>query len=264
MTFDTPDGPRPVRARAVVLALGGGSWPETGSDGTWVDPLCRAGIAVAPLEPANCGWEVDWPDAVRQELEGKPLKNLCVHAGEESAIGELIVTRYGLEGGPVYQLGAFLRAMAAPEVRIDFKPGVSAETLVRRLGPVRRNFVAEAAARWRLGPAATLLRAAPPPATAEETARLVKSFPLPLLRPRPLAEAISSAGGVRWSGLDDSLMLTTHPGVFCAGELLDWEAPTGGYLLQGCFASGTRAGRAAAAWAVGRGNGTGDSDTVER
>jgi hypothetical protein len=190
-------------------------------------------------------------------VEGLPLKNVTANAGGQTAKGELMITRYGLEGGVIYQLGSALRAMENPRITIDFKPGVSEQDLLRKLGPVRRNFLPEVCARWRLGEAvAALLRFYPPAdanATGETWAHHVKNFPLTLQGPRPIDEAISSAGGVRWHELNSELMLCKLPGVFCAGEMIDWEAPTGGYLMQGCFASGTHVGRAAVAWTRRRG-----------
>lgn len=255
LDFDTDAGPLRHAADAVVLALGGSSWPETGSDGGWLADLVRAGVPVAPLEPANCGWEVVWSAELLAAAEGQPLKNVTVRAGETTARGELLITRYGLEGGALYQLGAALRGMEKPHIVIDLKPTVEPSTLVRKLGPLRRNFLAEARTRWRLSDAAfALLKHATPAKTcdsAESLAALTKSFPVALAAPRPIAEAISSAGGVCWTALDASLMIRSLPGVFCAGEMIDWEAPTGGYLMQGCFASGTHAGKAAASWALG-------------
>jgi uncharacterized flavoprotein (TIGR03862 family) len=252
LAFETPTGPREVSAAAVILALGGGSWPETGADGAWTEILARRAVAIAPLEPANCGWEVAWPAEVLAKAEGRPLKNVVVTAGAEIAAGELLITRYGLEGGAIYQLGAALRAMARPEIRVDFKPGVTAERLVAKLGPARRNLALEAARRWKLGPgaAAILEYCAPAECLAQPhaIARAVKDFPIALRGPRPLREAISSAGGVRWSEVDEGLMLRRLPGVFVAGEMIDWEAPTGGYLMQGCFATGAHAARSAVAW----------------
>jgi len=239
-----------VQADATVLALGGGSWPETGSDGRWTAAL---DIAVSPFQPANCGWEIPWPAELLAEAEGKPLKNIVARAGDMEAAGELLVTRHGLEGGAIYQLGPALRAMPEPLLSLDLKPGVGAEQLVRKLGLIKRHFLAEARSRWKLsGAAFALLRHfAPEPKSAESLATSAKNLPVPLLRPRPLDEAISSAGGVRWSELDGTLMLKKFPGVFCAGEMIDWEAPTGGYLVQACFATGTRAGENALAWARG-------------
>ena len=246
LEFATPDGSVTHHADAVVLAMGGGSWPETGSDGAWVENLRRCGVEVSSLQPANCGWEVAWPESVRVRAEGLPLKNVTLTAGSQTAAGEVLITRYGLEGGALYQLGAVLRDLPEPRITIDMKPGVEAATLVRKLGLIRRNFTTEAITRWRLSEAGAALLETLSPQTAEATAALVKAFPIDLQKPRPLAEAISSAGGVRWTELDDQLMIRALPGVFCAGEMIDWEAPTGGYLMQGCFASGTRAGLAAA------------------
>ena len=239
-----------VEASAAVLALGGGSWPETGSDGAWTTVLDRQGVSVAPLAAANCGWECAWPAAVLTVAESQPLKSIAVRAGELEVKGELLVTQYGLEGGAIYQLGPALRAMAEPAITIDFKPTFTAAQLIAKMGPITRNFPAEARQRLRLSEAAAAILAHLPRSwnTAAEFIADVKACPVRLTGPRPIAEAISSAGGVRWSELDDGLMLRRVPGVFVAGEMIDWEAPTGGYLLQGCFATGTRAGQAALRW----------------
>jgi uncharacterized flavoprotein (TIGR03862 family) len=233
---------------AVVLALGGGSWPETGSDGGWVGILRALGIAVTPLQSANCGWEVAWTPETRARVEGQPLHNLHVRAGDATAIGELMPVRYGIEGTLIYQLGRTLRSMPSPEIRIDFKPTFTVAQLVRKMESVRRNFIAEARIRWKLPDAACAMleQFRGPFDSAEKLAAAAKDCRIPLLAPRPIAEAISTAGGVCWGELDENLMLKKLPGVFCAGEMIDWEAPTGGFLLQGCFATGTRAGRAAA------------------
>ena len=250
--FQSEDESRTFDADAVILALGGGSWPETGSDGGWVSVLEKLGVKVAPLTPTNCGWETSWPPAVLAQAEGQPLKNITARAGEVTAAGELLVTKYGLEGGAIYQLGPELRAMPAPEIVIDFKPAHTEEKLVRKLGNCPRNFLVEARSRWKLCDAAfAILDNLPGRETftsAESLAATVKHCALRLTGPRPLAEAISSAGGVRWSELDPSLMVDRLPGVFVAGEMIDWDAPTGGYLMQGCFATGTRAARGALEW----------------
>ena len=235
-------------ADAVILALGGGSWGETGSDGGWTQILENLGIAHHPLAPANCGWEHAWSPDVLARAEGQPLKNLHVRAGDATAIGELLITRYGLEGGAIYQLGAVLRAMPEPAIAIDFKPTFTAARLVAKMQSVRRDFLGEARTRWRLGDAATAILSRQPWADAESLAREVKHCVIRLLRPRPIAEAISSAGGVCWSETDATLRLKKLPGIFVAGEMIDWEAPTGGYLLQGCFATGTRAAKSAVTW----------------
>ena len=237
---------------ATVLALGGASWPQTGSTGTWAEILELKGIGMTPLAAANCGWEVDWPAELLDVAEGLPLKNLELSAGDTSRRGELVITRYGLEGGPVYHLGPALRSLPTPELVVDFKPDLTIEELTERLGPVKRNFVREAGRRWKLDPAVcALLKYLPdrgPWKSADQLAREVKHCRIPLTGPRPVAEAISSAGGVSWDELDDQLMLKKIPGIFVAGEMIDWEAPTGGYLMQGCFATGTHAGKSAIEW----------------
>ena len=241
--FRTPDREISLAARAVVLALGGGSWPQTGSNGLWTSAFRQTGIEIAPLIPANSGYEVDWPASFLAETEGRPLKNIVVRAGEDEVAGELLVTRYGLEGGALYQLGRTLRDMAQPALTIDLKPAFTAQQLVDKLGARSTDLLSTAVAAWKLSPAAAaLLRMCPVP-SSNALAALAKSFPLNLRGSRPLDEAISSAGGVAWAELTDDLMLRRRPGVFCAGEMIDWEAPTGGYLLQGCFATGTRAAR---------------------
>ena len=250
--FQVEGGARTVETDAVILALGGGSWPQTGSDGAWISGLEKLGVAIAPLMPANCGWELSWPASVLADAEGRPLKNITARAGETTAAGELLVTQYGLEGGAIYQLGSTLREMPEPEIVIDFKPTHTVEQLVKKLGNCSRNFLAEARSRWRLSDAAfAILGNLPghgPFTSAESLAAKVKGCGLRLTGPRPLAEAISSAGGVRWRELDPSLMLRRLPGIFVAGEMIDWEAPTGGYLIQGCFATGTRAASSALEW----------------
>ena len=253
LSFDTPQGGVVVEADAVVLAMGGGSWPQTGSDGRWVEGLRRVGVEVADLHAANCGWEVDWPEELLARVEGQPMKNLRVAAGDELVSGELLITRYGLEGGALYQLGRSLRGMERPEIRIDLKPTFSVDELAVRLAGVAQGRMwDEAVRRWRLTPAGEAVwkfaRGDRPVAGALELAESAKSVALPLMRPRPLQEAISSAGGVAWPAVADDLMVRSLPGVFVAGEMIDWEAPTGGYLLQGCFATGTRAGAAALRW----------------
>jgi uncharacterized flavoprotein (TIGR03862 family) len=240
-------------ADAVILALGGGSWPETGSDGGWAGLLESLGLTVHPLAPANCGWEHDWPAEVLARAEGKPLKNIQVRAGDTLAVGELLITRYGLEGGAIYQLGAALRAMSEPAIAIDFKPTFSVEQLVAKMESVRRNFLNEALVRWRIGDAAHALLSDRPWIDAVSLARAAKQCVIPLKGPRPLAEAISSAGGVSWSEIDGRLMVRRFPGLFVAGEMVDWEAPTGGYLMQGCFAMGTHAARGVVEWVGQRG-----------
>lgn len=252
--FSTPRGPDALRPRAAVFALGGASWPETGSDGAWVEPFRAAGIEVRSLVPSNCGFDVDWSPATLAAAEGAPLKNVAVRFGARSVRGELMVTRSGLEGGALYQLSAELREAAPTVIALDLKPDSDAGSLVRRLARFRGKggLLRRARLAWNLDHAAGALLEARAggdlPDSPEALAGLVKDLPIRLERPRPIAEAISSAGGVAWSELDDRLMLRARPGCFVAGEMIDWEAPTGGYLLTGCFATGDRAGRGAAAW----------------
>ena len=240
------DGER--SAKAVVLALGGASWPETGSDGKWPAILARLGIEIAPWQPANCGWEVSWSQSLLERAEGKPLKNLTVRAGDEAVSGELLITKYGLEGGAIYRLGRILREMDEPTLTIDFKPQLSVDHLRERVANLSQ--ASEWLRAWKLNSAAVaLLETSIESGDLERAIKQVKNFTMRLQGPRPIAEAISSAGGVLWSELDETLMLRKAPGVFVAGEMIDWEAPTGGYLLQGCFATGTRAGAGAARFA---------------
>jgi uncharacterized flavoprotein (TIGR03862 family) len=245
--FQTVNDQLSLTADAIVLALGGASWPETGSDGTWPTILAAHGIEISPWQPANCGWEVDWPAELLARAEGLPLKNLTVGAGQESVSGELLITRNGLEGGAIYRLGRTLRSMMDPHVTIDLKPQLDIATMRERI--VNLPSPGDWFRAWKLSSAAVaLLQTLSPkePADREEAIARVKNFTVSLRGPRPIAEAISSAGGVPWSELDERLMLRKMPGVFVAGEMIDWEAPTGGYLLQGCFSTATRAGRAAA------------------
>ena len=243
-------------ADAVILATGGASWPQTGSDGAWVPVVRKLGVEVAELQPANCGWEWGLAAEFSEQWQGTPIKSVHVYADGELAKGELLVTRYGLEGGTIYQLGARLRAMSPPSITVDFKPHSTVEQLVAKMGPIKRNFLSEAETRCKLPKVVTaLLRQAiggADPASAQELAAMVKGFRIQLNRPRQISEAISSAGGVRFAELNEKLMLVRMPGVFAAGEMLDWDAPTGGYLLQGCFATGTRAAHGALRWLAQR------------
>lgn len=180
--------------------------------------------------------------------EGKPLKNIAVSADGSRVLGELMLTRYGLEGGAIYQLGAVLRAMKYPSIAIDFKPTFTRDELIAKIQSVKGDFLGQARLRWKLSDAAHAILARKVWTDAESLADEAKHCVIPLSGPRPLDEAISSAGGVAWGELDERLMLRRFPGCFLAGEMIDWEAPTGGYLMQGCFATGTRAGNAAADW----------------
>jgi uncharacterized flavoprotein (TIGR03862 family) len=235
-----------VTADAVVFALGGASWPQTGSDALWVEEFRRLGVPVNEFVPANVGWERPWSEAFLEVADGKPLKNLEVTCSGRSVKGELLVTKYGLEGGALYQLTRELRK--SPQIEVDFKPGLSRAQLEERW----RTDVdpQEGALRfWRMSAAAVaLIQEIAHPKTLTQWIAAVKRCRIVFERPRPIEEAISSAGGVPWDQLTDDLMLRSVPGVFCAGEMIDWEAPTGGYLMQGCFVTATIAGEGAAKW----------------
>ena len=248
LEMECPEGVFNQDFDAVILAMGGGSWPKTGSNGKWVTILEKHGIAVEKLQSVNCGWECDWTDETREKSEGCPLHNIHVRVGEELHVGELMITRYGLEGTPIYALGRTLRTMDAPEIVIDFKPTFTVERLVLKMESARKDFFKEAQLRWKLskGACAIIQQLHGEFDSAQALAEVVKSCRIPLSGARPLEEVISTSGGVSWNELDEQLMLKQLPGVYCAGEMIDWEAPTGGYLMQGCFATGTVAGKAAA------------------
>ena len=268
LAFDTPDGASSVAADATILALGGASWPQLGSDGGWTAPLATAGIEVAPLRPANCGFRVAWSEIFRDRFEGEPLKSIALAFGEHGARGDAVVTRDGIEGGVVYALAAPLRdalegetlggAPAGVTVHVALRPDLPRAALLARLGSRQRKQSAATALRKALGlsPVAIGLlqevahTAGQALAAMDEDAlaTLVNAVPIRLTAPMPVAGAISTAGGVRFADVDERLMLRARPGTFVAGEMLDWEAPTGGYLLQACFATGAAAGQGALDW----------------
>lgn len=262
LRFSTPEGERSVHADATVLALGGGSWPELGSDGAWVPLLRQRGIDVAPLQPSNCGFDIGCSDHVARHA-GAPLKPVIAHwrdlEGREHALqGECVVTATGIEGSLVYALSATLRDTIARDgeatLHLDLAPGRDLARLRQDLAKPRSGRSFSEHLRRQAGitgvKAALLYEVLPKPQLDDAAAVVdaIKRLPLALRSARPIEEAISSAGGVRLEALDDALMAKAMPGVFCAGEMLDWEAPTGGYLLTACFASGLRAGRGAVAW----------------
>jgi uncharacterized flavoprotein (TIGR03862 family) len=263
LRFSTAEGESFVHARATVLALGGGSWPQLGSDGAWQSWLAERGIDVAPLQPSNCGFDIGWSDVLSSRFAGAPLKPVVatwqdadgkVHTRQ----GECVVTATGIEGSLIYSLSAHLRDAIAAQghamLELDLAPDRSLERLRNDLGKPRGHRSLSEHLRRQVGLTgvkAALLYEVLDTAQRNDVdilARTIKCLPLRLKQARPLDEAISSAGGVRLEAMDGSLMLTALPGVFCAGEMLDWEAPTGGYLLTACFASGYRAGRGASAW----------------
>jgi len=239
-------------ADAVVLALGGASWPRLGSDGGWTALLPE--IATAPLRPANCGFKVAWSAHFAQRYAGTPLKRIILSCAGQSVPGELMITSEGIEGGAVYALSVPAREMIArhgmAELRLDLRPDVSAEMLAVRLaGGGSESLSNVLRKRAGLSPVAIgLVQEARHAGIAVPLAQLVKSLPLRLVAPGSLARAISTAGGIKLEELDGNLMLRRRPGVFAAGEMLDWEAPTGGYLLQACLATGLAAGRGVLAW----------------
>jgi len=263
LRFATPQGERAVRAGAVVLALGGGSWARLGSTGAWVPLLAAHGVRVAPLRPANCGFDTGWSEHFRARYAGQPVKPVVVvYAGpdgiESRQQGEFMVTATGIEGGIIYAFSARLRdeieAKGVAQLHLDLAPGRDLARLVQELSRGRGSSSMANHLRRRAGitgAKAGLLRELLPSEDLADPARLaaaIKSLPLRLIAPRPLDEAISSAGGVAFEDLDERLMIRALPGVFCAGEMLDWEAPTGGYLLTACFASGRAAGAGAVTW----------------
>jgi uncharacterized flavoprotein (TIGR03862 family) len=264
--FDTPDGRASIHPDVLILALGGASWPRLGSDGEWTEALGHAGVAVTPLRPANCGFTVDWSPVFRDRFEGHPLKRIELSFRGQAIKGEAVVTRAGLEGGGIYALSAPLReeiaARGEATLQLALRPDASSAELRNaleaprgkqtlsnvlrkavKLSPVAIGLLHEAALA-----SSTKLGAMDPTALAD----LINAVPVRLTAAAPLATAISTAGGVALSEVDESFMLKRRPGVFVAGEMLDWEAPTGGYLLQASFSTGAAAGRAALAWLAGQ------------
>ncbi len=242
---------------AVVLALGGGSWPQLGSTGAWVTILQQKGVTVAPLQPANCGFDVAWSEHFRTRFAGQPLKGVIASITDANGVvhrkqGDCMLTENGIEGGLIYALSALLRdqikLQGEATLRLDLAPGKDMHRLQTELDHPRGSRSLSSHLQSRAGIKAVqtaLLRECLNKEDFEHPLRLaqtIKAMPIKLLTPRPLAEAISTAGGVMFEEMDTHLMLKKLPGVFCAGEMLDWEAPTGGYLLTGCFASGKAAG----------------------
>ena len=263
LRFSMPAGETSFDADAVVLALGGGSWPQLGSDGTWVETLASRGIDIAPLQPANCGFDIGWSEFLATRHAGAPLKPVVAHWHDANGIehalqGECVLTETGIEGSLIYAISAELRDAITRDgetiLHLDLAPGRDLERLQRDLCKPRNGRSLGEFMRRQAGiegAKATLVHEVLDKAALQDMARVaatIKRLPLRLLRPRPMAETISTAGGVRVEALDDALMLRDMPSVFCAGEMLDWEAPTGGYLLTAVFASGLRAGRGAVAW----------------
>lgn len=261
--FETRDGQRKIKADAVVLALGGGSWARLGSTGAWVPLLTGREISVEPLKPSNCGFDSGWSEHFSSRFAGQPLKSVRLSfTGNDGSVfsqrGEIMVTASGLEGGLIYAASALLRdeitAAGFAQIYLDLTPDKEAAALIERLSKARGKHSMANHLRKRLGLDGVktgLLREIAPAADFDNPARLcaaIKALPIRLLAARPIDEAISSAGGVAFEALDEQLMIRSIPGVFCAGEMLDWEAPTGGYLLSACFASGRTAGLGVLDW----------------
>lgn len=254
-----------IRPDATILALGGASWPRLGADGTWVDTLTGAGADISPLRPANSGFLVDWSPAFRERFAGEPLKRLALSRGDVRVRGEAVITSAGLEGGGLYALSAPLRdaiaASGSALLHIDLRPDLSRDDLLGRLGVDRgkQSISTHLRKALKLTPATIgLLNETAPrrlsTLTPEETAALIKAVPVRLMGTAPIARAISTAGGVTFASLDEDFMLRARPGIFIAGEMLDWEAPTGGYLLQATFATGAAAARGALRWIAAQGS----------
>jgi uncharacterized flavoprotein (TIGR03862 family) len=255
LTFEAPNGAVAIAADATLLALGGASWPRLGSDGNWIGALAQAGVEISPLRPSNCGFLVAWSDAFNR-FAGQPLKRLLLSFGDHVVRGEAVITATGLEGGAIYALSGPLRDAIARNgqatLHIALRPDVPIE---RRLDVPRgkqsiSTFLRKA---LNLVPAEIALlqevtHGKLSALTAAELARLINAVPVRLTGTAPIARAISTAGGVAFAAIDARFMLRRLPGVFVAGEMLDWEAPTGGYLLQACFATGAAAGRGALQW----------------
>lgn len=248
-----------VQPQATLLALGGASWVKTGSDGRWADVLTREiGVPVQPFAPSNCGAEVGWSAFFREKVGRAPLKNVALRCGAAEARGEIMLTDYGLEGTPVYALTpairAALRAGSPASLLLNLKPDLGPVEVLSRLRQPRRGRSLPEVLRQQLklgSPVPTLLRELASAEALNDPARLavlLQALPLPVQRLRPLDEAISTAGGVPFAEVDAGLMLRRRPGTFVAGEMLDWEAPTGGYLLQGCFSTGAWAARGIRQW----------------
>lgn len=262
LEFQTPDGALAIAPNATVLALGGASWPRLGSDGAWVDCFAAKGVTVSKLRPANSGFAVAWSDVFRDRFEGQPLKGVALTVGAHTVRGEAMITRGGIEGGAIYALSAELReavlGIGQARLTIALRPDLDAAALTSRLSGTRgkqslANFLRKAAQLSPVGiglmqeaaiasgrPLASLSPA--------ELAHLVNAIPVQLTGVAPIDRAISTAGGIAFDELDDHFMLRKLPGVFAAGEMLDWEAPTGGYLLQASFATGAAAGRGVLRW----------------
>jgi len=263
LLFTTPQGTEIVQADAVILAVGGGSWPSLGSDAAWVQILTARNIPIVPLQPANCGFDVGWTEHFRKKFAGQPVKTVgitLVTSAEPTTrqVGEFVITETGVEGGIIYTLSRSVRELITAQGRallhLDLSPDRTLDRLQQDLSQPREKRTLATHLKRRAGLAGVkvgLLHETLPKDVLMDPLQLaaaIKSLPLTIVAPRPLTEAISTAGGVSFDALDSQLMLRDIPGVFCAGEMLDWEAPTGGYLLTACLATGRLAGLGAVEW----------------
>ncbi|MFA9441344.1 TIGR03862 family flavoprotein [Uliginosibacterium sp. sgz301328] len=263
LRFATPEGSTEIRADAVVLAVGGASWPQLGSDAAWLPVLEARGVDIAPLQAANCGFDVGWSPFFAEHFAGEPIKSVSLecadaHGNTLRRTAEFMISATGVEGGGIYALSSPLREAIARDgeatLYVDLVPGRDAARVLADVSHPRGSRSMSSHLQSRLGLKGVkmaLLRECAPPEVFSDAARLaacIKHLPLRLVAPRPIAEAISTAGGVRFEAIDANFMLRAVPGVFCAGEMLDWEAPTGGYLLTACFATGRSAAQGVLSW----------------
>jgi uncharacterized flavoprotein (TIGR03862 family) len=262
LLFETPGGQTAVETRATVLALGGASWPRLGSDGGWVEILGAKDVKISPLKPANCGFTVAWSDIFRDRFEGEPLKGIALSFGAQSVRGEAMITRNGIEGGAIYALSADLREAVLRSgqatLHIALRPDLAVNKLAERLSAARgkqafTNWLRKAAQLSPVGigllqEAAVVSGVSLSSLSSADLAERIKAVPVELTGIAGIARAISTAGGIAFEELDADFMIRRMQGIFAAGEMLDWEAPTGGYLLQACYATGAAAGRGALKW----------------
>lgn len=258
LCFVTPDGEKLVKADAVLLALGGGSWKQLGSTGEWLEILKQRGVAVAELQPSNCGFDVGWSEYFSKHYAGQPLKSVQLSYADFKQRGDLMITNTGLEGGLIYAASALLRDVCLNQgqvtIYLDLSPDKTELELVEKLAKPRGKQSLSTFLKKQVnisGVKLSLLREVLTPESINQSdslAKHIKALPITLIKPRPLDEAISSAGGVKFTALNQQLMLNDLAGVFCAGEMLDWEAPTGGYLLTACFATGKVAANGLIEW----------------
>jgi len=258
LKFETSDGIKNIKADAAILALGGGSWARLGSDGAWINWLNQVGVKVEALKPSNCGFDAAWSPVFKEKFDGHPIKSVILSFESFHQQGEFIVTKNGVQGSSIYAASALIRdeiyAKGKAVILLDMAPDRSLEWLVEKLSKPRGSRSMASHLEKTVGMKGVkvgLLHEFIPKedfTNVEVLASFIKRLPIPLIAPRPLDEAISSAGGVTFDSLDENLMLKNLPGIFCAGEMLDWEAPTGGYLITACMASGRKAGEGAARW----------------